>query len=157
MVFWKVRGEDSRQNPGIQIRERSKAMDREFLQELLPEASEETLTALLEQHHQALEAAAAQTQALRQEKEEMERRGAVEKALTGLEFTSLAAKNALLQRLESLTVENGSFSGLEECLSRFRQEDPGALETGKPRLHLPRGEQKERLEPGPLRKAFGLR
>ena len=139
-------------------------MDFAYLQLLLPEAQEETLTELLGQHQAELSAAQTamqEAQEARQAAEaalDQERRTvAAEKALEGLEFSSQAARSAFLTELDraELPMEDGELQGFHGFLAEFRAKDPGAFRASGAtmRVTAPGGGG---VKPSLLRKAFGL-
>lgn len=134
-------------------------MDMESLKTLLPEAGEETLSAVFSAHTADLEAAAQRTAALEQQLSALTLDRAVDRAMAGTEFSSKAARDFIRGRLTAagLPVENGALTGAAELIEQMRQEDPGAFLQDRPRVQVTVAAKPVASGAGSaLRKAFGL-
>ena len=113
-------------------------MDMEALKTLLPEAGEETLSAVFSAHTADLEAAAQRTAALEQQLSALTLDRAVDRAMAGTEFSSKAARDFIRGRLTAagLPVENGALTGAAELIEQLRKEDPGAFLQDRPKVQV---------------------
>lgn len=134
-------------------------MDMEALKTLLPEAGEETLSAVFSAHTADLEAAAQRTAALEQQLSALTLDRAVDRAMAGTEFSSKAARDFVRGRLTAagLPVENGALTGAAEFIEQMRQEDPGAFLQDRPKVQVTVAAKPVASGAGSaLRKAFGI-
>ena len=74
------------------------------------------------------------TQALRDKLAAQEYAHTVESAVSGLKFTSAAAKKAFVSDLaaKKLTVQDGKLLGLDDFVSAYKQSDPEAFVSDQP-------------------------
>ena len=74
------------------------------------------------------------TQKLRDKLADMEYGHTVETAVSGLKFTSAAAKKAFVADLtaKKLTVQDGKLLGLDDFVNDYKQNDPSAFASEKP-------------------------
>ena len=94
----------------------------------------------------------ADTQALRDQLADMAYRHTVEAAVSGLKFTSAAARKAFVSDLtaKKLTVQDGKLLGLDDFVSAYKQNDPSAfapdapvpkfVKPGTPQQHIADGQ-----------------
>ncbi len=134
-------------------------MDLESLKNLLPEAEENTLEAILTQHKEAMAEAGQQKAALEQQLSALTLDRAVDRAMAGTEFSSKAARDFIRGRLTAagLPVENGALTGAAELIEQLRKEDPGAFLQDRPRVQVTVAAKPVGGNSGSaLRKAFGI-
>ena len=134
-------------------------MDLESLKNLLPEAEENTLEAILTQHKEAMAEAGQQKAALEQQLSALTLDRAVDRAMAGTEFSSKAARDYCREKLTAagLPVENGALTGAAELIEQLRKEDPGAFLQDRPRVQVTVAAKPVGGNSGSaLRKAFGI-
>ena len=105
-------------------------MEREFIEGLGP-MPEGAADAILRAHEEELEAVRAQC---REEIAQRDFDQALDRALAGYTFTSLAARDAAVRavRESGLAVgEDGTIQGLEAVMDGLRERDPGAFSPGR--------------------------
>lgn len=134
-------------------------MDLESLKNLLPEAEENTLEAILTQHKEAMAEAGQQKAALEAQLSQLTVERAVDRAMEGTKFSSKAARDYCREKLTAagLPLEDGALTGAAEFLSALRKEDPGAFLQERPKVKVAAAAAPGGCgERSALRKAFGI-